>query len=323
MSRIKGLKGDPNNYINLYDLFSVFSLDKKSKYTELLIRIIKKTKALKNYSEEIKKELYNDYKIETGELNDFSVIVLGLMVEHLFDKNDLKNFMKFCEYNEKRLIKNNDLQSYDDFSKIYSEVAMAEIHMENAELEKQTKIIHKDDEWIILRPLTFQASKKYGNNTKWCTTMEKYPVHFKDYSERGILIYCINKKTNYRVAVFYSLKGTKEFSFWDELDERIDSMETELPHEILKLVMDEVKDKKAVSNDSLYKSRPINLNIGEDKPQLQDLRRSDLVISDYDNSMSNDNHAVTPISNTDSNTLLISNLSRPITYLNNEEDNDS
>jgi hypothetical protein len=123
-------------------------------------------------------------------------------------------------------------------------VDMADMIVQEKEMEKQIKVLFKNDEWILLRPLTFESSKKYGSNTKWCTTYNDQ-TYFTKYSSNGVLIYGINKKTGYKVASYYSLdKSNPEFSFWNSTDVRIDSMETELPFELLKVIQTENRSNK-------------------------------------------------------------------------------
>ena len=100
--------------------------------------------------------------------------------------------------------------------------------------------------------MTFLASKKYGANTKWCTTSESNPEYFLKYCERGVLIYCMNKKTGYKVASFYSLKSSDpEFSFWNQKDTKIESMDSELSDSMLRIIRDVSKNLEAVSNRRL------------------------------------------------------------------------
>jgi hypothetical protein len=69
------------------------------------------------------------------------------------------------------------------------------------------------------------------------------------YSKRGVLIYCINKKTGYKVASFYSLdKNEPEFSFWNQKDTRIDSLDSELTDELRLVIQKTSKDPKAKTN---------------------------------------------------------------------------
>ena len=57
------------------------------------------------------------------------------------------------------------------------------------DLEKQIKVVYSDDEWVVLRPLTYHSSLKYGSSTKWCTASESNPDYFLRYVKRGILLY--------------------------------------------------------------------------------------------------------------------------------------
>lgn len=254
MSRVKGLKGDPNMNMNLFDLFSVFSFEGKSKYTEMFVRILKKTKGLENFVKESKRVIKEKIDLDlntVGQLNDFQVIVLTLLVNELMDVEDIKDFMKFGEYNERKLIKNNDLQSINSFEQVSNEINKVELNLQTSEMAKQTKVLHNDDDWLILRPGTLQASIKYGTNTKWCTTMVDQS-YFDTHTERGVLVYSINKKTGYKVATFRSLDKSIEYSFWNQIDKRIDSMETELPDEMKKIIHNECFHKDVVSNKVLF-----------------------------------------------------------------------
>jgi DNA-directed RNA polymerase delta subunit len=126
------------------------------------------------------------------------------------------------------------------------------------ELENEVVRVHEDDEWLLVRPTTFLASKKYGANTKWCTTSESNPEYFLKYSERGVLIYCMNKKTGYKVASFYSLKSSDpEFSFWNQKDTKIESMDSELSDSMLRIIRDVSKDPNAVSNRRLLETEQL------------------------------------------------------------------
>ena len=64
-----------------------------------------------------------------------------------------------------------------------------------------------------------------------------------------MLIYCINKKTGYKVARFYSLdKNDQEFSFWNQKDSRVDSLQTELTDELRKIIGETSMAKNAKTN---------------------------------------------------------------------------
>jgi hypothetical protein len=247
MSRTKDLKTNPEFNVNLFELFSLFSIDKKTKYTETLLRIMKKTPNLDGHCREIKDYLHKEYKIKQEELStipDLQLVFFYRVIDSMFNSEDIKTFQKFCEFNERGIIKQNDVSTYQSFDEINNAVSVAEITAQSKDLEKQVKLVYEDDEWLFIRPLTFNASKKYGSNTKWCTTTESNPEYFVKYSSRGVLIYCLNKKTGYKVASFRSLdKNDPEFSWWNQKDNRIDSLQSELPDELLKVIRVESLEK--------------------------------------------------------------------------------
>lgn len=256
MSRIKDLRTSEDSIVNLIDIIEMFSPQQKSKYVELLYRIMKATPNLKDHSVEIIESLTQQFDfISKEQLSKYSPIQLLWIykfVDSFFNFPDLKKFHKFCEYNERSLIEQNDLSTYKDFDSILHQLEIAENKAIEKEMETQVIRVVDDNEWLLLRPLTFEASKKYGASTKWCTTTEHNPEYFNKYSRRGVLIYCISKTKRYKVAAFYSLDKTEpEFSWWNEKDTRIDSLETELPQNLREMIAGIVKDKNAKSNDEL------------------------------------------------------------------------
>lgn len=259
MSKIKELKTSEDSSINLVDIVELFSPQKKSKYTELLLKMMKATPNLKEHSNEIVSTLTREFDFITKEeLDKYSPIQLMWIykfIDTFFNFADLKKFNKFCEYNERGLIEQNDLTRYKDYDAILHQLEIAENKVVEKEMESQVIKVHDDAEWLLVRPLSFNASKKYGANTKWCTTTEHNPEYFNKYSKRGVLIYCISKVKKYKVAAFYSLdKNEPEFSWWNEKDARIDSLETELPTTLRELIGTLVKDKATKSNQALSES---------------------------------------------------------------------
>ena len=244
MSKIRDLKTNPDNSINIVNIVEMFSPDAKSKYTDLLLRLMKSTPNLKEHTKEIKSEILREYSfIPSTKLDEFSDLQIMLIWKFLvgfFESKDLQNFRKFCELNERGLVTQNDLSKYTTIEEVMSSLSIAEMALDIKLLEKQTKVVYEDDEWLLVRPLTYESSKKYGANTKWCTTQSDNPEYFLKYSSKGVLIYCINKKTGYKVASFNSLdKNDPEFSFWNQKDSRIDSLQTELTDELRIIIKNE------------------------------------------------------------------------------------
>jgi hypothetical protein len=253
MSKIKDLKLNPDNNLNIISLLELFSPDAKSKYTDTLLRLMKSTPNIKEHIKEVKTHINKTFDfISVESLSNFSDIQLLLIhrfLDTFFNEQDLKTFRKFCEYNERGLVAQNDLTKYKSFEQIISSVSIAEMRVDVKEMENQIIKIHEDDEWLLLRPLTYVASKKYGSNTKWCTTQETNPEYFTKYTSKGVLIYCINKVNGYKVASFYSLdKNDPEFSYWNQKDSRIDSTDSELTLELIGFIRDYVKDPKVKTN---------------------------------------------------------------------------
>ena len=256
MSLIRDLKNNPENSFNLIDAITLFVPSGKSKYADMMLRLMKSTPDFKEQGDEIKQYFVEKNEFVTMEklkpFNPMQMMLLYVFTKEYFQDEDLINFGKFCEYNERNLIEQNDLSTYKSFEDVVNQVNVAALKIEMKELENEVVRVHEDDEWLLVRPMTFLSSKKYGSNTKWCTTSESNPEYFVKYAERGVLIYCMNKKTGYKVASFYSLKTTDpEFSFWNQKDTKIESMDSELSDAMLRIIRDVSKNPKAVSNRKL------------------------------------------------------------------------
>lgn len=251
MSRIKELRA--SNNFNLVEFLELFSPDKKSKYTEMLLRLMKNTPNINEHAKEIKAELLKRFdfikKEDLDNLQPMQTMLIYRFIDSFFNDADLVNFRKFSEYNERGIVDQNDLTTYKSFEDVMLQLGLAELKAETKNLENEIIKVYENEEWLLLRPLTYLASKKYGSNTKWCTTSEGNPDYFLKYTSRGVLIYCINKKSGYKVASFCSLdKKDPEFSFWNQKDTRIDSLETELTDELRVIIREESLGKGAKTN---------------------------------------------------------------------------
>jgi hypothetical protein len=242
---------------------------------------MKSTRNINEHFEEIKMSLTGEFKFLTNEdLDKYSPIQLMIIhrfIDSFFNYSDLQSFRRFCEYNERNLISQNDLTKYKSFDEILTQLSLADLKVETKNLENEIVKIYEDDEWLLLRPLTYLSSKKYGANTKWCTTSEGNSEYFERYSSKGVLIYCMNKKTGYKVASFYSLdKKDPEFSFWNQKDTRIDSLDTELTDELRLLIGRVSKEKGAKTNRYL---------LSDDQRQKEDMINNKLSKSSFLESM--------------------------------------
>ena len=286
MSRIQSLSNSPKFNINLIKFLQIIFPDVKTKYIDAIAHLYYKAKV--DNKENIK-EWYEDSieignifskseksKKEIENLDPLQLFFLYRFTRDLIDDSFALHpnlFSKFIEYNERGLIPNNDLSTYSSPSDYMSAVNIAELKVIEKDLETQVKMIYSDEEWVILRPLTWVSSKKYGSQTRWCTTNESGPAAFYDYAGRGILIYNINKKSGLKVAIHSSSikdnenmrpmnQGTidnLDLSCWNMGDDRVDSIVSGLPDWILRKNIDEIK------------SSPVpNISLSEEAQKLYD-----------------------------------------------------
>jgi hypothetical protein len=232
--------------ITLYDILT--TLFPEPKYLEMIVNLIKKER-LDNKTTHSSKELVTYLKERGQNLvdkysdNRESLMYSILGYEFLFNEEQYRVIDEFITNNNQKLLNGVDLTSikrYEDLNKLNS---LCEIKKMGNELEKEIVKLLENDEWLVLRPLTHLSSMKYGSSTKWCTTSQYEPNYFTRYTREGALIYCINKLTGLKVAA-YKNYDEKVMSFWNMEDNRIDSLESGLPFEILLLIREEIGKNK-------------------------------------------------------------------------------
>jgi hypothetical protein len=250
MSKIDELKKqNPKFNQSLIDILKLAVPNNSNKYTELFLKLIKNTPARANstpYGDDLEYELHNTFGVPKENLFELGIhdrLLMYALLDNYLKRDDSKIFMKFCELNERKLIENSDVTSYFTFEQLEEANSIAEIKLLDKESEKQIHKVYENGEWLVLRPLTYNASLKYGASTKWCTAMHSEKSYYTKYTNRGILIYNINKKTGLKVACYKSLiADDPEFSFWDAKDIRIDSIESGLPEEIIQVIKTEISN---------------------------------------------------------------------------------
>jgi hypothetical protein len=124
-------------------------------------------------------------------------------------------------------------------------VREAEEIQKQKEAEKQVVKLLDNDEYCVVVPLSYEASKIYGANTKWCTTQEKY---WNDYIKNYKLIYIIDKVNNEKYAISRKKDDELKIQGWMSDDKEVNPMMLPLPSEIMTLVISEVKKKESVSD---------------------------------------------------------------------------
>ena len=106
--------------------------------------------------------------------------------------------------------------------------------------------IYEDDRWLLVAPLTHQASCSYGAHSNWCVSTSN-TNYFNDYMKRGLLIFFIDKKGSntrkpsanvYKFAVYitYESPDLDSWSWWSMEDSNIDArlMMNLVPRHLLK-----------------------------------------------------------------------------------------
>lgn len=230
--------------INLNRVIKTLLPNVKSKYTSMTYNILKNK--LEEYLNNRSTPTFNIDMY--NKLNPFEKYFFQMINYDWFSEDYFKIIHEFIELNERKLIDNCDVTTIKLEREIISLVSVANIKKITKELEKETVKLFEDDSWLVLRPLTWEASKKYGSGTKWCTTHVNSPEYFYRYS-KGVLIYCLNKVDGNHVAVHKEINGENTLSFWSVIDLRIDSIEANLPNQIMDIIKENVFG-ELISNES-------------------------------------------------------------------------
>jgi hypothetical protein len=213
MSRLDKLKEQhPELNISVMDVLGGIDPTNTYKYTEFLVKKFK--------------EFYDEY-------DDW---MIGLGMEMMGSEN-MESLNEFEIHAKANRITNPDISQYKDFNQIHKAVEEAEEKVRMKELEKQVVKLYDNDEWSVVIPLSYEASRIYGANTKWCTTQER---HWNDYYKTYKLIYIQNKKTNEKYAVSRHFENSKKIQAWMSNDDETSPMLLPLPIEVMSVVLCEV-----------------------------------------------------------------------------------
>jgi hypothetical protein len=232
MSRIDELKKQfPELNMTMFDLFKRIDTSSTYKYFPLLCKIIGKRfnfqseyRHDKHRLDDIKLEIHDSLLnrgISTDSLTDNELFTLNYLSDYYNSDTfiTIKDFIRLMDRNQ---IENKDVTSYSSIDDLRTAVTLATMKELTKELEGQIVKEFEDEKWLAVRPLTFQASSKYGATTRWCTTYQKEKQYFEKYWQNGILVYFINKQTGYKFAGYKALDGDSELSFWNAEDNRVD-----------------------------------------------------------------------------------------------------
>lgn len=162
---------------------------------------------IKNYYQD-KNYNINDKPFTVPESRDF-LIGARQSVEQL------KNALQFFDVH-------NSKYSFKDFGQYVNKNMMDKFFDETKSLrvdydaknqqklaKKQSEKVYEDENLLVVKPLSYEASCFYGAGTRWCTTRKDEPTHFNTYGKTmGRLFYIIFKNKTiqdplYKVAIFF------------------------------------------------------------------------------------------------------------------------
>lgn len=132
--------------------------------------------------------------------------------------------------------------------------------IDNKDVRENTEIWYDDDEWLVVIPHSYEASRYWGGDTRWCTASSN-PYYYNYYkNEYGGEYYInINKKTNEKYQFHF-----ESSQFMDEDDNSITPSEIGLTSELMEkyeeeknvdldnLGVDAERYREAVDEDSVY-----------------------------------------------------------------------
>jgi hypothetical protein len=223
MSRIDKLKEQhPELNVSVIDLLSKVDPTDSYKYTEFLV------KKLKSW--------YGHTTIEKTH------IAMGI---ELVGEENTKILNEFELHSKAGRIKKNDISQHKDFGSLSESVKEAEEIVKLKEAEKQTVKLMDTDEYCIVIPLSYEASKIYGSGTKWCTTQERY---WNDYVDKYKLIYIIQKTTNKKYAVSRRKDDDTKIQAWLDNDNEVSPFLLPLSPEVMAIITNEVKKNECVKD---------------------------------------------------------------------------
>lgn len=247
MAKLKDLKTqNPEYVINLIDILAKKDPSNTNKYLPFMISQTKE---------------WLDWFVDELEKNTF---------KEMFDI-----VKEFDELSERNLLENKDIYSYQSNQDIVDEIKLAREKVTKSEVKKkETLVLHEDDRWLVLKPLTSRSSNMYGKSTKWCVASEdhNFKKYYSDYTKEGILVFLIDKSVKekdcrsnpYSKVAFHNyINRDDNLTIWDSKDSQLNvpqmmKLYKSVPSEIIDIINEEMEGKK--SNEALAKERNIKLD---------------------------------------------------------------
>ena len=248
--------------ISLLDVLMAMDMSKTKKYVPLMLKVIQ-NKNDENNSNRVDEDYNAEIQDYYGVSNLPETIdpKVAYMLLQMIGSDTTKDLMNFMDSFEKGFFKGVDITTITTKKELSRLNGLTALNKIGKELAKQVQKDFEDEEWLIVRPFTYESSVKYGYGSKWCTSMEQSAEHFFRYSNNGTLIYCLNKKTGDKVAAHYEIG--EGISFWNAEDTRIDSMFSNLPNYIMDVI-------RGIITDNPVTNRSLSVKVWENSKDLWD-----------------------------------------------------
>jgi hypothetical protein len=140
----------------------------------------------------------------------------------------IKDFDRFQQSLDVKDINKYDLDGLKLTIELHKETSKSQLKKIDTSGAKK---IFEDKNILIVRPLTYEASCKYGAGTRWCTTMAGQPSYFESHTKDDQGLYYIILKNFNKDNKFYkiAIHITPNTETWyDATDERMSDREKEV-----------------------------------------------------------------------------------------------
>ena len=279
MTKLKKLKETVPPWMNLslIDVLEMIDPSNTNKFLPMLTNIVDSSfkNRVGNWKEDTiefirRIETIAPHLKGTFDISDPSLIYSFWTLLERIPNNELDSLVDFIEMYEKHQITGVDINQIKTLNEIESVINLINIKNIGKEFSKQTYVDLDTEKWLVIRPLTYESSLKYGAHTKWCTAAKSNPYQFFRYTEEAVLIYCINKETGYKLAFHMFRDGNKfyDISFWNSVDDRIDSLSAEIDFDVYQLIKNIYTSSETKTNKELggeYWTQSYGLHMKEDE----------------------------------------------------------
>lgn len=108
----------------------------------------------------------------------------------------------------------NQYKSLDQLHRVVNPLIIKAAEKADIKVKEESGVekLYEDTDWLLMRPLTHEASCKYGANTQWCVASKDTSTHFNNYS-KGFLVFLLHKKSNNKFAFFADIQSYGDGAF--------------------------------------------------------------------------------------------------------------